>query len=54
LRHRERQWQNGHLGDEDFLASVNSYWALLSWYPFMGLRRRLNQPSIVPKTNLHS
>jgi retron-type reverse transcriptase len=41
LRHRERQWQNGNLSDEDFLASVNSYWALLSWYPFMGLRRHL-------------
>jgi hypothetical protein len=41
LRYREEQWRKGDMTDEDFMASVNSYWALLTWYPFTGLRRNL-------------
>jgi retron-type reverse transcriptase len=41
LKRREYQWQKGELDDETFQSSVNSYWALLKWYPWDGLRRQL-------------
>lgn len=39
LKYREQQWIKGELSESEFLSSVNSYWALLKWYPFEGLRK---------------
>lgn len=41
LRARERKWVAGVLTEAAFMASVNSYWALLSRYPFRGLRMQM-------------
>lgn len=49
LRYREKQWLKGALSDEAFMASVNSYWALLNWYPFGGLRRNYIQQPAAPE-----
>lgn len=43
LQNKEKRWEDGTLTEEAFIHSVNSYWALLTWYPFKGLRRRLIQ-----------
>lgn len=41
LRQKEKRWKDGALAEEAFIQSANSYWALLTWYPFIGLRRKL-------------
>lgn len=41
LRQREWEFENGHLQEESFLQSMNSYWAMLRAYPLAGLRASL-------------
>lgn len=41
IRHREWQFQNGHIEETTFLQSMNSYWAMLSYHPVGPLRRAL-------------
>jgi retron-type reverse transcriptase len=40
LNYKEKQWNLGVITDEEFMSSVNSYWALLTWYPLSGLRKK--------------
>lgn len=46
LAAREQAWQQGDLGEDQFLQSMNSYWALLAAYPTAPLRRSLLNSSI--------
>lgn len=38
---RELEWQQGEINEESYLASLNSYWACLSFGDTFGLRSKL-------------
>lgn len=38
---REREWTQGEINEESYLASLNSYWACLSFGDTFGLRSKL-------------
>lgn len=40
IRFREKQMHNGDISEEEFLHSMNSYWAMLSFYPELGPLRQ--------------
>ncbi len=41
LRKRLHAWQTGECDQETFMATLNSYWAYLSYFPSYRLRNRL-------------
>ncbi len=43
LRNRWRAWQAGECGEEAWMATLNSYWAYLAYFPSYRLRQRLLQ-----------
>jgi len=48
---REAQWREGDLDEASFLHSMNSYWAMLSYYPELyPLRTNLIRLSSMPQT----